>query len=504
MQYDYNYIFRIVGYIGLQSYTSATWQVSMVNSSVIVPYLSTSVVSSTSFNVSWNPPAPPYSTNLIGYQLWMRYDVAYNGYLNNLTQDNAPLFNELFNLNSSSRIELSANVNSFEIRGCFLDSKAELTHCIAPWTYYIVFLIPVFETFVGESISTLIRTGEGAPPSITHLRQTSSTSTTVTISWSLVLPLQSSISEIRIVVKENSSKNIIHNLNVFVDVDDIELNDFIKQITDLQPFMQYEVTLACYTNNDIKGPSRSLVVQTGDSIPSQMSAIQILSDDGDVVELEWTAPSPLPGIILRYEVGVHEGSIIIYSGLSLSVTVSKTQYSDFRVRAVTSLGAGPWSEAAADAAKSADSLSMAQPEVYGSVIVVLVIAVILLGLSAYWYRNKKFHEKQVEVFVTPPVDEWEISSESLTIGEELGKGSFGVVAAGQVKTKTKGGGCEITNVAVKMCKADSTVDDKRSFLAEANLMKSFSKPSHSNVSVEFRLLFFVLHLQTIRKVERIR
>jgi hypothetical protein len=106
--------------------------------------------------------------------------------------------------------------------------------------------------------------------------------------------------------------------------------------------------------------------------------------------------------------------------------------------------------------------------------------VVLVVVFAAKYRKHKQLALSGAVFVKPKADMWEFDPNSLQIGRKLGQGNFGVVFSGtanNVQPDLPGQ----TSVAVKMVHEDADAETKRDLLAEANLMKRFSKPWHANV-----------------------
>ncbi len=200
----------------------------------------------------------------------------------------------------------------------------------------------------------------------------------------------------------------------------------------------------------------------------------------------WSAPIPAPGPITYYTALAYtpftSNYSIIYSGNATSCVVPYTIGTSICIRAATTAGIGPCSDRAYVSLPSATSSSQdytTQPYFYVPLAVggLLVLALLLF---VYRYIQQWKLSRNPLVFTPPKPDSWEVAPSCVELGRKLGQGNFGTVYAAKarnVQPDLPGW----TDVAVKMLNDDASVQDKKEFVAEANLMKKFSKPWHSNV-----------------------
>jgi hypothetical protein len=212
----------------------------------------------------------------------------------------------------------------------------------------------------------------------------------------------------------------------------------------------------------------------------------------NAVLVSWTEPSPLPGVILRYDLvnNLNDGSSggnLLYSGNSTTVTLQRPVDLDFRVRAVTAAGEGPYSSSSVIVSSTSDAQLVSRPEFYAPIAAGLALLLIIIFVVVRKYREQR-RKASALAFVAPKADEWERDPTQVTLGRKLGQGNFGIVysAAATNITEDKPG---TTSVAVKMIAPDATAEEKRAFLEEANIMKKFSKPWNDNVC-QFWLTIF--------------
>ncbi|EFA02828.2 insulin-like receptor isoform X1 [Tribolium castaneum] len=118
-------------------------------------------------------------------------------------------------------------------------------------------------------------------------------------------------------------------------------------------------------------------------------------------------------------------------------------------------------------------------KIYTPIIVISVI-VCLLGGGYYWYRKRyfKIERNHLITSINPdyvgPIyveDDWEIDRNDIEIIRELGKGSFGTVYEGLIKSRQYP--CAIKTISEK-----SSISSKMEFLNEGSVMKSFSETHH--------------------------
>lgn len=159
-----------------------------------------------------------------------------------------------------------------------------------------------------------------------------------------------------------------------------------------------------------------------------------------------------------------------------------------KLRAVSSIGPGPFSNVTTSDVSQFLVLTDTSPKRSSSgtsttLIIVAnvgIVGFILAGVvTALLYRSRRLAE--ISKFVFPEPDIWEFDRRKVITGRKLGSGAFGLVMQATVSDiQDDMPGPHV--VAIKMCNVShSTVEDKMRFLAEAQIMKRFSKPSHRNV-----------------------
>ena len=205
------------------------------------------------------------------------------------------------------------------------------------------------------------------------------------------------------------------------------------------------------------------------------------------VAVSWAEPSPLPGVIIRYDLinnfdAETSTGTLLYSGNATMVTLQRPVGYDFRVRAVTAAGAGPYSSPSVTVSSRTDSQLAGKPEFYAPIAAGLLLLLIVIIVVVRKYRYQRRQQQQAMMaFVAPKPDEWERDPGQVLLGRKLGQGNFGVVFSATA-TNITADQPGISSVAVKMIAKDALADEKRAFLEEATIMKKFSKPWHENVS----------------------
>ncbi|KAL1489940.1 hypothetical protein ABEB36_013865 [Hypothenemus hampei] len=114
------------------------------------------------------------------------------------------------------------------------------------------------------------------------------------------------------------------------------------------------------------------------------------------------------------------------------------------------------------------------------ILVALILIILIIVVSMYFYKKTHSSEDiQLIRQVNPDYsiamgyepDEWEISYDDIEMKEEIGKGAFGLVYSGKIKSKE-------LKCAIKIVRAESSLEDHRLFLREASRMKELSHGSH--------------------------
>lgn len=219
------------------------------------------------------------------------------------------------------------------------------------------------------------------------------------------------------------------------------------------------------------------------TVPDALNA-PIVIFNGTQVIISWFPPNPVPGVITHYDVAVgvtpsNLNGTILYSGLNTSITIPIPAQLDFNVRAATSAGNGPYTVGFVQRSSNIKSTNTLGPEFYIPVAVGGALLIIVILLVVKYRRQKQQHQRTI-VFKAPRKDGWEVDPSRLTMGSKLGKGQFGIVFAATIKN-IQADLPGLVNVAVKTLAEDATVAQKNDFIAEAELMKRFSKPWNENV-----------------------
>ncbi len=449
--------------------------------------------------MSWTPPVAVTDTPVLFYRIVLKYATNGNGYKTS-NPELLDLHTELIDAIAGTRMEIPATQLHATLSGCY-SAGISNHHCISPWTFYRVLVSPVYAGYVGRSQAVTVATKPstlGAPRNTTQL---SATPSSIVVSWMYPNPMTAPVASFTLTVTDMTG-SVVQTISVLsqVSVQDIVDNpDLVVShtIANLAPYCSYQVAAIAISDEGTPGlTSNQATVSTTEAVPQQLNPVIVYTRD-EGKELKWTAPTPLPGIILRYELCADCSSDatnppLIYSGTDVTVSFSNNDNtalaSSYRVRAVTSAGTGPWSDASTEAAQST-GISATDPIVYGPAVATVILISVLVVLAVYWYRRKIAIDE--DAFVRPPADEWERDISTITAGVKLGEGAFGVVMTGTA-VDIQPDLPKTTHVAIKMCADDATNDDKRQFVAEMELMKKFSKPFHPNVSKAVDFLYFFL------------
>jgi cbb3-type cytochrome oxidase subunit 3 len=405
------YYVRVLAYRGLLTYPGDILEVAPVNTTLRLQVNASTTA--TTVTLEWT--ALAHATSPSGYALWLKYASAYNGYLAEADDlESLNLAVELVPVNSSTRIALPGSASTYTFAGCFRDSATSAQHCISPWTVYRAFVLPLFDGVSGApSLATAVTlVGDTADIVVLEVEEVSASS--ITLAWTMSSPLAGPIESFSLQILGSSGDRNISYTNTRSASDQAANSRYSFTVADLQPYTQYQFVLeARGTASTGTDTAANLTTSTAESVPSKMNAVVVSFDDsGDTALVSWTQPSPLPGVIIKYEVvvGYQEGvssGVIVYSGTALSASLPTATGSDFRVRATTSAGSGPWSDAPAQKSSSSfNLLDVSDPRVYGSVAGIGALCLLLVLLSVHWYRNKRRFEEEAAAFAPPEPDEW--------------------------------------------------------------------------------------------------
>ncbi|CAI5799218.1 insulin receptor [Podarcis lilfordi] len=267
-------------------------------------------------------------------------------------------------------------------------------------------------------------------------------------------------------------------------------------ISNLQHFTGYRIKIqAC--NHEVPQECSSEAYVSARTMP-EAKADDIVGPvthelDKNVVHLRWQEPKEPNGLIILYEVnygrlGDSEEQRYCLSRLKFAaqqgckLTGLQTGNYSVRVRATSLAGNGSWTEPiyfyVYDYFPPNNNLV--------SIIVPIIFAVFFLGVigGAYIFIKKRQKEGPTgplyassnpeylsanDVYIP---DEWEVPREKISLLQELGQGSFGMVYEGIAKDIVKGE-AEM-RVAVKTVNESASLRERIEFLNEASVMKGFS------------------------------
>ena len=246
-------------------------------------------------------------------------------------------------------------------------------------------------------------------------------------------------------------------------------------------FAYYYVTIrACYGNHLNPDCSDPTLILTQTEEDRDTDAVENLTAEpfGSQFKLSWDQPKNPNGLILYFLVKIYEiieteicityqeyvenGRKVIVAGIQPDLfTVSmRSVGSDWNLKPVevkTRILKSPW-------------------KIY-LLFLILVIVIIVMASYLFWLKRKMNQFKQrinpnYPVFVKPyePDDNNEVARESVELSNEIGKGNFGKVFEGTLRTADGG----IQSVAVKTINEDAVLEESINFLNEASIMKSFN------------------------------
>ncbi len=206
----------------------------------------------------------------------------------------------------------------------------------------------------------------------------------------------------------------------------------------------------------------------------------IVQNDTNRVWLSWEPPSDPNELIVNYELELR--SKLDSPGSTECVTAKNFMEADnkyrpdrtgsyyVRVRAVSIYGEGKWTENKWITVPGETS-TMVMAIVIPIFAVIIIFA--LLGWGWYYHKSKlEVNGLQVSEFETYQhleykPDEWEVEREKVTVGQELGRGAFGLVYKGTYEDPEHG----IIQCAIKTVREGANHIECVKFLHEAQTMK---------------------------------
>ena len=247
-------------------------------------------------------------------------------------------------------------------------------------------------------------------------------------------------------------------------------------------FAYYYVTIrACYgsyANPDCSNPTLILTRTSADEYADQVENIKIKSV-GSHFELTWDLPKNPNGQILYFivrnkessepercityqEYMKNDGKIIINDSLTDSITVSmKSVGSNWDLRPVE-VTTKPKRQTRQDLRTIL-------------LLLIVFVTVIVITVAHLFWQERKMHQLQLKINPNYPLsvrpyepDNYEVARASLELSNEIGKGSFGKVFEGILRTADG----NIQSVAVKTIEEGASHKESLNFLTETSIMKN--------------------------------
>ena len=151
------YQLEIVAFVGGIEYTSAISQSAIYSTSLSLTQTHVADVTSTSFTVQWTPP----DISVSGYRVWIVKGSDHNGYLPYLSTK--LIFDTEIRLPGLQQRQIIANSSQFvHIFGCFATESGG-SHCLQPWTYYRIYVMPFTLAFDGVPSFLTVLTAAALP-----------------------------------------------------------------------------------------------------------------------------------------------------------------------------------------------------------------------------------------------------------------------------------------------------------------------------------------------------
>ena len=273
-------------------------------------------------------------------------------------------------------------------------------------------------------------------------------------------------------------------------------------INGLLPFSSISVFASISTRFGVIA-SPVYVITTAQAVPPALSPPSVtMSGSNAILVVTWDPPSPLPGVILYYELADTLGNALYIGNHTSAFLPSTKKNVNMRVRATTVTGTGPWSmsinpaavfaaEANSNASSSPSSSIFIAVPVVASILALFAGFLLILFIRHRRYRNSADYAfEKMKANIAPEVLQ---ALESIHDGhrkvprqinvhhifplELLGEGKFGTVHKALLDES------ETNNtpgflVAVKTSKAEIDDEHRQEMLMEAVIMAQFT---HNNI-----------------------
>ena len=409
-------------------------------------------------SLTWNPPRELAAASSVYYDVRVRYESEGDApHLEEYMSLDRDLVHELELVSGGGPYSFHTDEGRIELNGCFEVNGDGATHCIAPWTVYQITIDSHGDNVTVRDV-VFATTKDGRMKYSTHYD--------IIVEFPNILVHRSYIPEpwqgdpiaynLRIqseygVVTESNNVSVYlsphpKSIETFIAISSYTIVErqthpeddspiFAIRFTNLSPYTRYTYWITPITSAGPAlvegGPFYARTLEsTANRPPAPVISDSPLGDD--YVMVSFAAPVPPYGIITKYDVGVPNAIDVVrfdvlHSATNMSMTnatinVRGIDATSIRVRAYTSVGAGPWSDRAVDMrtpARVSLQESTDNTALGASLGVILPILVVLVVLVV-WLMRKRRKDERHPVFPFPPPDRWEIDRSLLEFNELLG------------------------------------------------------------------------------------
>ncbi|XP_058591059.1 proto-oncogene tyrosine-protein kinase ROS isoform X5 [Neofelis nebulosa] len=297
---------------------------------------------------------------------------------------------------------------------------------------------------------------------------------------------------------------------------------YVCSITDLQPYMSYNIRVVVVYRTGENSTSLPESFKTKAGVPSKPGIPKLLEGSKD--SIQWEKAEDNGSRLMYYVLEVRKGTsndsqnqnlmwTMAYNGSCGSICTWKSKHLkgtfQFRVVAANNLGFGDYSGISENIMLVGDGFWISERS-FILIIIIGIFLVVIITLIFVWHRKLKKQKTPTEgltglihedkelaelrglatgvglanacyaIHTLPTQEEIEslpaFPREKLTLRLLLGSGAFGEVYEGTA-VDILGAGSGETKVAVKTLKKGSTDQEKIEFLKEAHLMSKFNHPN---------------------------
>ncbi|XP_017784375.1 PREDICTED: insulin-like peptide receptor isoform X1 [Nicrophorus vespilloides] len=213
--------------------------------------------------------------------------------------------------------------------------------------------------------------------------------------------------------------------------------------------------------------------------------------EGNNVIAKWSEPAQPNAVIISYQIEYKSRDAENAETKPICITRKKHEANNFmyklthfspgsysiRVQATSLGGPGPFTpyHQFQIIMPSDNSLLIGVSAVFS---IIAIAALFVFAWFIRWKRKRRPENHQLIKTINPEYatssyieDEWEIDRDNVEVISELGKGTFGMVYSGLIKSRNM-------PCAIKTVNPGANQDDRTEFLNEASVMKSFSGANH--------------------------